>query len=77
MLGPAAFRGSYGSAPPGAYDAAGRSTARPAVQRPSRSRVAPAPSSLTWPLVLTPVTQAASQPLNERYAIPERDRQMT
>jgi hypothetical protein len=33
VLGPAAFRGSYGSAPPGALGAAGRSTARPAVQR--------------------------------------------
>jgi hypothetical protein len=32
VLGPAAFRGSYGSAPAGACGAAGRSTALPAMQ---------------------------------------------
>jgi hypothetical protein len=39
VLGPAAIRGSYGSAPSGAYGAAGRSTALPAMQRPRARRL--------------------------------------
>jgi len=39
VLGPAAYRGSYGSAPPGACGAAGRSTALSAMQRFSARRL--------------------------------------
>ena len=51
MLGPATCRGSYGSAPSGASGAAGRSTARPALQRfcaLSRSDLGAAALGLVW-----------------------------